>query len=143
MRGKSSGMTSMASMSAPASSARWASNGPAASSARRRATDVEIVRTAVRIGRHDSPAAGGSETGGRLAPAPGAAAAARLFQEHDLGDLDAALEPLDHVVDGQRGDGDGGHRLHLDARASGDARLRGERDRPGGGIDLRVDVDVV
>ena len=57
MSGKSSGITSMDSTSAPASSARWASSGPAVSSAWRRATDVEIVRTAVRIGGHHSPAA--------------------------------------------------------------------------------------
>src|SRR5687767_9183559 len=41
-------MTSIDSISAPASSARWASSGPASSSLMRRATEVEMVRTAVR-----------------------------------------------------------------------------------------------
>src|SRR6185312_6498107 len=111
MSGKSSGITSMDSTSAPASSARCASSGPEASSAWRRATDVEMVRTAVRIAV-------------RLAlAAPGPAAPAGLLDQRDRGDLDAPLERLDHVVDRQGGDRRRGHRLHLDARAGGDARL--------------------
>src|SRR5690349_12525716 len=132
MSGKSSGITSMASTSAPASSARWASSGPEASSAWRRATDVEMVRTAVRIARV------------RLAlAAPGPAAPAGLLDERDGGDLDTALERLDHVVDGEGGDRRRGHRLHLHAGAGGDAGLRGERHRAGGGVDLGLEVDVV
>src|SRR3712207_8952787 len=91
MSAKSSGTTSIACTSAPASSARWASSGPDSSSASRRETRVEMVRTAVR-------------TRGRLGgAAPVAALAAGLLEQDDLGDLDALLEPLDHVVDGQRG----------------------------------------
>ena len=43
-------------------------------------------------------------------------------------DRDAALDALDHVVDGQRGDRAGGQRLHLDAGPGGRARLADERD---------------
>src|SRR3954451_13297370 len=78
-----------------------------------------------------------------LVAAPGAAAPAGLLEQRDRRDLDPALDALDHVVDGQRRDRRGGHRLHLHARPGGDARLRGERHRPGGGVDRRVDVDVV
>ena len=46
--------------------------------------------------------------------------------------------PLDHVVDGQRADRAGDHRLHLDARAVGRARLDDERH----GAVLRVDGDL-
>ena len=42
-------------------------------------------------------------------------------------DLDAALDPLDHVVDGQRRDRRGGHRLHLDPGPADAAGLGGER----------------
>src|SRR6185503_2038600 len=141
MSGKSSGMTSMDSTSAPASSARWASSGPEASSAWRRATDVEIVRTAVRIACQGSPARAGAT--GLAVAAPGAAAPAGLLDERDRGDLDPALERLDHVVDGEGCDRRRGHRLHLHAGAGGHARLRGEGHRPGRGVDLGVDVDVV
>ena len=49
-------------------------------------------------------------------PAP-VVAPAGLLQQRDLLDLDAALEPLDHVVDRQRRHRAGRHRLHLDARS--------------------------
>src|SRR5919108_1439923 len=130
MSAKSSGTTSMATISAPASSARWASSGPEASSASRRDTEVETVRTTVRTARS-------------LRAHPLAAASAGLSQQlHGL-DGHPALEALDHVVDGQGGDRGGGHRLHLDAGAGGDARGGGQRDGAGVGVELRIDVDVV
>src|SRR3954464_7847791 len=46
MSARSSGTTSIATISAPASSARWASSGPDSSSLWRRETVVETVRTA-------------------------------------------------------------------------------------------------
>ena len=54
MRAKSSGTTSMATISAPASSARWASSGPERSSASRRETLLEMVMTTVRTAPDDS-----------------------------------------------------------------------------------------
>src|SRR4051794_19091598 len=54
------------------------------------------------------------------------ALAAGLLQEGDPGDLHALLQPLDHVVDGQRGHRGGGQGLHLDAGARGGPRLGGE-----------------
>src|SRR5215213_263323 len=112
MSPKSSGTISMASTSAPASSARRASSGPPSSSRARRLTEVEIVRIAVRTGARSLA----------LAP-PGPAAPARLLEQHDLLDRDAALEALDHVVDGQGGDRGRGHGLHLHARAGGQRGL--------------------
>src|SRR5439155_1203035 len=47
------------------------------------------------------------------APYPGLAAG--FLEQLDLGDRHAALDGLHHVVDGQRRDGGGGERLHLDA----------------------------
>src|SRR6188472_2984935 len=57
MSAKSSGTTSMATISAPASSARLASSGPERSSASRRETLLEMVMTTVRTGPDDSRAA--------------------------------------------------------------------------------------
>ena len=70
------------------------------------AFEVEIVRIAARISRS-----------GRRRRGPGAAAPAGLLDQLDALDRDAALEALDHVVDGQGGDRAGRHRLHLDAGA--------------------------
>src|SRR5215218_4577842 len=158
MRAKSSGTTSIATISAPASSARWASRGPEASSASRRETLLETVMTTVRTAPDDSRARRrrltarplGTRTRRRRRPRarqgwlgrvahPVAAAPARLAQQLDGLDAHAALEALDHVVDRERGDGGGGHCLHLDAGAGGDRGGGGQRDRPGGGIERRVD----
>src|SRR6185312_3473964 len=57
MRAKSSGTTSIATISAPASSARLASSGPDRSSASRRETLLEMVMTTVRTAPDDSRAA--------------------------------------------------------------------------------------
>src|SRR3954464_9673350 len=93
MSARSSGTTSIATISAPASSARWASSGPDSSSLSRRETVVEMVRMAARtaaqpIRPRRSPAAIR-----RLAPG--------LLHEDDTLDLEVALQSLDHVVDGQ------------------------------------------
>ena len=56
---------------------------------------------------------------GLRAAGPVAGAAAGLLEQHDLADLGAALDRLDHVVDGQRRHRDGGERLHLDAGRPG------------------------
>src|SRR5918997_1287080 len=106
MSPKSSGTTSIACTSAPASSARWAKTGPDSSSASRRETDVEIVRTAVRMA-------------GRLPATPVPAAAAGLREQVHGPDLDALVEALDHVVHGEGRDGGRGERLHLHAGAGG------------------------
>ena len=47
-----------------------------------------------------------------------AAPATTLLDQPDLADDHRLVHRLDHVVDGQRGDGDRRQRLHLDARAS-------------------------
>src|SRR6185312_13927761 len=60
--------------------------------------------------------------GWRVVADPRPALAARLRDEADALDLDAALDALDHVVDGQGGHRRRCHRLHLDA---GLARGRG------------------
>ncbi len=53
-----------------------------------------------------------------------------LFDEQDdLLDRDPALQALDHVVDGQRGDRGGGHRLHLDPGLADRARLGEQLDQ--------------
>ena len=68
-------------------------------------------------------------------------AAARLLEQHDLGDLGAALDPLDHVVDGQRRDvaaviASISTPVGPVVRASrGQRRSAGNRDRP------RLDAD--
>src|SRR3954453_17733302 len=115
MSAKSSGTTSMATTSAPASSARRASSGPPLSSFSRRETDVDTVRTTVRTIADDS--------GPLQGVVAGPASAAPTFLAHQLHrrDLHAALEALDHVVDGQRRDGRRGHGLHLHAGARGHA----------------------
>ena len=48
---------------------------------------------------------------------------------------------LDHVVDGERGDRAGGHRLHLDPRATDRPHLGGQHDQPVVGLDPRIDTD--
>ena len=67
-----------------------------------------------------------SPTLNRAATRPSARPTSRAASPRDLG---APLDPLDHVVDGQRGHRGGGQRLHLDAGRPGRARLGGERDR--------------
>src|SRR4051794_19728766 len=104
MSEKSSGTTSIAVTSAPASSARCASSGPDSSSLARRDTLVETVRTQVRTR---------CSVRDRSAP-PVPAAAAGLLQQLDALDAHAPLEALDHVVDRERRDRRGGHGLHLD-----------------------------
>src|SRR6478735_3403590 len=52
-------------------------------------------------------------------PGPRAGLAAGLGDETDATDLDAALHAFDHVVDRERGDRRGGHRLHLDTGLGG------------------------
>ena len=61
-----------------------------------------------------------------------------LLEQHDLGDLDAALESLDHVVDGQRRDRRRRHRLHLDARLRARARLGLDLDEAVADLDAHV-----
>ena len=56
---------------------------------------------------------------------------AGLVEQLDALDHDARLDALDHVVDGQRADAAGHHRLHLDAGAGGDARLGDQRHGAG------------
>ena len=54
-----------------------------------------------------------------------------LRDEADRADLDAALDALDHVVDGQGGDGRRGHRLHLDAGLAGRRGLGADAQHAG------------
>ena len=76
----------------PSRPAKRSSRGPLSSSPLRRRPEVLIVMSAAR----------GSSHSGVLLAAP-VAAPAGLLEQHHLLDRDAALEPLDHVVDGQRG----------------------------------------
>ena len=59
---------------------------------------------------------------------PLAGPAAGLGQQPDVGELRAAIDRLDHVVERQPGDDDRRQRLHLDAGAIGRPRRRGDRD---------------
>src|SRR4051794_11260456 len=52
---------------------------------------------------------------------------ARLVQQLDALDDHAGLDPLDHVVDRQRADAAGDHRLHLHPGAGAGARLGDQR----------------
>ena len=56
--------------------------------------------------------------------------AALLFDQADAVDHHAALDRLDHVVDGQARDRDGGQRLHFDAGLAGDRHGGAERRSP-------------
>ena len=68
---------------------------------------------------------------------PGAAAA--LGQQAQVLDPDVALDPLDHVVQGQGGGGGGGQGLHLDPGAAGGPHGGGDPD--GVGLKGQVDLD--
>lgn len=72
----------------------------------------------------NEPAAPGSDLG----TPPGSGLAALFGQQSDAGDLDGAVDPLDHVDDGQGGNGGGGHRFHLDPGAVGGPDGRGDGD---------------
>src|SRR4051812_10858441 len=60
---------------------------------------------------------------------------AGLVEQLDALDDDARLDALDHVVDRERADTAGDHRLHLDPRTRARARLGDQRDRARLGID--------
>src|SRR5207249_13699 len=98
----SSGTTSVATTSAPASAASSASRGPETSSPWPRASEVETVITAASMARSLGGAAPVLLTAG-------------LLEQRQLDHLHAPLQPLDHVVDRQRGHAGRRHRLHLDA----------------------------
>src|SRR5947209_17233955 len=114
MSARSSGTTSIATISAPASSARRASSGPDSSSLSRREALVETVSTAALI----EP--------GTLRRLAVRLLAAGLLEQGDLADLEVLLQALDHVVDRERGDARGGQRLHLDPGPRRGARLGGD-----------------
>ena len=69
-----------------------------------------------------------------------AALAAALLNQPDAFDAHAALDRLDHVVDGEAGDRHGGQCFHLDAGLAGDLDPRGHGNarqlRVGYGVDL-------
>src|SRR4051812_10396687 len=54
---------------------------------------------------------------------------AGLVEQLDALDHHARLDALDHVVDGERADAAGDHRLHLDPGAGRDPRLAHQRHR--------------
>src|SRR4051794_7928191 len=68
--------------------------------------------------------------------------AAALLQQAQAVDNDAALDSLDHVVEGKRRHRAGGERLHLDAGARGRRRLGLDPRLAGLTVDLDRDVDV-
>ena len=51
---------------------------------------------------------------------------AGFLREADAGDLHGAVSGLQHVVDGERGDRDGGERFHFNTGRTGDAYLRAD-----------------
>ena len=63
----------------------------------------------------------------------------RLLDQRDVGDRHLLVDRLRHVVDGQRGDGDHGERLHLDAGLRGG--LGGGNDRHAFDIGRDGDLD--
>lgn len=63
-----------------------------------------------------------------LGTPPRSGLAALFGQQPDVDDLDRAVDPLDHVDDGQGGNGSGGHRFHLDPGAVGGPDGRGDGD---------------
>ncbi len=73
---------------------------------------------------------------------PIARAATGLRQESDGADLDPALDPLDHVVDRQRGHGSGRQRLHLHAGRSGRGRLGADPQPTGCAVGRDLDEQV-
>jgi len=72
---------------------------------------------------------------------PVARATTGFLEQDDLGDLGPALDPLDHVVDGQRRHRGGRHRLHLDPGLACGARFGGQNDRAGVGVDGALDAN--
>src|SRR3954453_19621814 len=88
----------MATTSAPASSARWASSGPDSSSASRRATLVDTMSTAVRTGPHDTgPRPEGGSTG-RSASRPRRAKSPQTAGPEPRRAAAEGLPPQDTVV---------------------------------------------
>src|SRR3569833_3843400 len=71
---------------------------------------------------------------------PVAGLAAALLQEADALDAHAFLDRLDHVVDGQARDRDGGQRFHLDAGLAG--HLYGRLHAITGQGVFRIDLDL-
>ena len=61
-----------------------------------------------------------------IAAGPGARFSAAFLDQPHVDDAHAAVDRLAHVVDGERGDGHGGQRLHLDAGAI--ERAHGRQD---------------
>src|SRR6478736_6339879 len=75
----------------------------------------------------------------RSSPRPRARLAAFFSQHPDVVDAGSGVDGLDHVEERQRGDADGGQRLHLDAGAIGGAHGGGDGDVHL--ADLEVDVN--
>src|SRR5919108_3394969 len=95
--------------SSPARRQSATSAGPETSSPSPRASEVEIVSTAALTPKLIAPVRAGPGPS-RTTAAP-VVPAARLLHQRELGDLDAPLEALDHVVDRQRS-----HRRERSAR---------------------------
>ena len=68
--------------------------------------------------------------------------AAGLFGQHDLLDPHGAVDGLEHVVDGEAGDGYGGQRLHLDAGFAQNLGRRGDAQAGQGLVRGDVDLDL-
>src|SRR5438094_9160066 len=94
---------SVPAISAPSVRANSASAGPLWSCWPRSPRVLLIVMIAARIA-----------SGQRLRGARPILLAAGLLEQSDLLDRDPALDALDHVVDGERRDGTGHERFHLD-----------------------------
>src|ERR1700745_2633682 len=89
-----------------------------------------------------SASATGSRVTSCLRGAPMARYAPALLDQANAFDTHAALDRLDHVVDGQARDRRRGQRLHLDAGAAGDAHAGAHDDARELGIRHEVDIDL-
>src|SRR5690606_20538082 len=67
---------------------------------------------------------------------------AALLDDADALDRGVQLDGLDHVVDHERGHGDGGERLDLHPRAAGRAGQAVEVHDAGAYVDAGIDVDL-
>src|SRR5262245_53327234 len=128
---RSSVMTSRPASSRPRLPTNSASASPEVSSPSPAAFEVETVITAAR------PLIGGASAG-VAGPVPASPAA--LFEQLDRLDPHAALQPLDHVVDGQGCDPAGGHRLHLDTGPPDHPDLGGDQDQALVRLDLDLEI---
>src|SRR5262245_6495389 len=151
----SSSATTMRSTSKPSARSRASSRAPDSSSRTPWVTPSLAVRTRALRVTVDSAATLAADATGGASPwlrartrthvggsLPCPALAARLGDQADALDLDAALDPLDHVVDGQRRDRGGGHRLHLDAGLGRGGRLGADAQHARGAVRCHRDDQI-